>query len=400
VVQRSPAKGSASRKRGGERPIAEMQRNASWDTTQKAMESEDMETKLCQMDSKSVPHKALGRSPEEVSRHIQVVSLGSSCGVKMTIRRLGLDEATMPFDWIRSSAKGITHWLQNDFTDYFQGPFRKVELTNQNLNMTVYRSSTHAFWHDDLEQLETRQKLWRRVQRFLALDKDVGQFPDRSLLCVRTCVTTSEVLDSERMYKVLQQRFEKSGREVWLLIIMEDQDEVGPILHSTLERLVFWVQPSSKGTLQSTGDAPGPYEEAVAFACRRILQEPEGLIPGILPGLGTWPKVTSSAEMLGPGFPLRLRQSETGLWCGMVLPKGAAEETMFCAFEGYAEPVAPYTSPAYPSPLRVERMLNAASFSAPRSKQVETTEDEPTSLSDLISDFVVTSVDRVLHKFF
>jgi len=307
-----------------------------------AMLSEEMETQMGQLNDKSAPHIALGRSPEEVSRHIQVISLGSSCGVKMTIRRLGLDEATLPFDWTRTSSKGITKWLQDDFTDFLQGPFRRVELTFRDVNMTVYRSLTHSFWHDDLETLDTQQKLSRRVQRFLALDKDVDKFPARSLLCVRCCVTSLEVLDSENMYKLLQQRFEKSGRKVWLLVIMDEQDRNGPILHSTLERLIFWVKPLCTGRLQVNGDGPGPYEEAIAFACRRMLQDPEGLMPGGKAGLGTWPEVTSSAEMLRPGGPLCLRQSEAGLWCGMVLRKGAPEETMFAAFEGYSEREIPY----------------------------------------------------------
>jgi len=314
-------------------------------TVQQAMLSEQMETQLCQSKNRSVSHAELGQSPQEVSQNIQVISLGCSCGVKMTIRRLGLDEATMPFDWIRSSSKGIIDWLQNGFTDFFQGPFRRVELAFNNLNMTVYRSFTHAFWHDDIEALDTRHKLWRRVQRFLALDKDEGKSPGRSLLFVRSCVTTSEVLDSERMYELLQQRFEKSGRKVWLLIIIDAQDMAGPILHSTLNRLIFWVQPQCTAPLAFDGDGPGPYEEAVAFGCGAIIHDPEGLMPG---GANAhWPNVTSAAEIMNPGGPVRMREMDVGLWCGNVLPKGASEEISFAAFEGYSEREVPSPSPAY-----------------------------------------------------
>jgi hypothetical protein len=144
-------------------------------------------------------------------------------------------------------------------------------------------------------------------------------------------------MDSESIYTLLQQRFEKSGRKVWLLVIVDDQDRVGPILHSGCERLIIWVKPISVGPLELGGTGPGPYEDAVAFACRRILQDPEGLMPGGKAGLGTWPEVASTADIVNPGGPLILKQSEAGLWCGMVLRQNALEKTMFAAFEGYSE---------------------------------------------------------------
>lgn len=309
-------------------------------STSGAMDSEEMETKLVQLCDASRIHPALGRRPADVSRQIQVVSLGSSCGTKMTIRRLGLDGASMPFDWIRTSAAGVNNFLCDGFESYFRSPFTRTELTLNDLPMTVYRSTTHAFWHDNIEELETRQKLYRRVERFSGLgNEDKG----RALLFVRSICGTQELLESDLMYELLQQRFGTQGRQVFLLVIIDDQGLVGPILHSKLKNLIFWVKPLTQGPLKIEGEGPGPYEDAVAFACRRILHDPEALMPNGHPGNGQWPIVTHSSEILQLGGILRnqfgsqLRDSEVGLWCGMVQRKDAIEPIMFCALEGYSE---------------------------------------------------------------
>lgn len=326
--------------------MAEGQRPATIQVTQ-AMGADEMESKMANLCNKIDIHPALGRSPEDVAKHIQVVSLGSSCAVKMTLRRLGLDQATMPFDWIRTSAAGITHWLRDGFTDYFRSPFKRFEVIFRDLPMTVYRCETHSFWHDNIEDLETRQKLFRRVERFCQLGTESG----RALLFVRSICGTGEVQESEAMYDALQLRFGAKGRQVYLLIVIDDQGLNGPILHTSYQRLLFWVKPLAQGPLATTGEGPGPYEDAVAWACRRILQDPSALMPGGRPGSGSWPAVASSREILQLGGVLRnhfgaaLKDSEAGLWCGMVLRKDAKEQTMFCALEGYSHREISYASP-------------------------------------------------------
>jgi len=295
-------------------------------------------------DFRSTLHASLGRTPNDARQFIQVCSLGSSCGVKLTIQGLGLDEESLPFDWMRSSADGLMQWLQGGFHNYFQGPFTRFDITFRNAPMTVYRSSTHSFWHDDIEDVQIREKLWRRANRFNGLATDAKSSPGRSLLFVRTCCGTEEIVKMEALYEVLQHRFGCKGRRVYLLVIIEDQGMVGPILHAKYPTLMFWVQPIKSGPIFKN-DAKGPYEDAVAFACRRMLQDPMALMPA---AGKRWPEIQCTEEILAQGGILRnrgLRDSEAGLWCGMVHIKHANGPQMFCAFEGYTQREMALTAP-------------------------------------------------------
>merc|ERR1712070_902629 len=97
----------------------------------------------------------LGCDLEEVNRCVQVVSLGSYCGVKMSLMRLGLGEAHMPLDWMHCSVEGILEWMKTDFAAFctFTG---KLEVQLDGADFTVYRSRVHSMWHDDIEDFETR----------------------------------------------------------------------------------------------------------------------------------------------------------------------------------------------------------------------------------------------------
>mmetsp|Transcript_42570 Transcript_42570/g.67953 ORF Transcript_42570/g.67953 Transcript_42570/m.67953 type:complete len:367 (-) Transcript_42570:132-1232(-) len=302
----------------------------------------DFESTLYSMSAmaKSVPHKALGRSPNDVAGLVQVVSLGSSCGVKMTLRRLGLDEATMPFDWIRTRSKGLIHWLQTGFTDFFRSPFHRMEVIFRDSPMTVYRCHTHSFWHDNIEDLGTRQKLWRRIQRFLSLATDSAHASPRKLLFVRTAVTSEELDDSETLYRALEQHFGNAGREVWLLIICEDQQLKAPIRHQSYERLIHYMQPIVSGPIQVDGEGAGPYEEAVGFAVRMTLGD-----PGATAMAAQCQRVAKASDIIarsGSSSCVGCKPCEAGLWAGRVTKKGEAHAIMFCAFEGYSEREVPW----------------------------------------------------------
>lgn len=313
-----------------------------------AMSSEEMEARpaLC---LHGEPLLAFGESPKEVSKFAQVVSLGNSCATKLSMRRLEVDEATLPLDWIRSSIDGLIHWLRHDFDSFYTAE-RKYDLVLKECAMTVHRSPTHSFWHDDVDDAATQEKLRRRVGRFLDLANDT--FPSetpRALLFVRSVACSAELSKTEELFEILRERFERFGRKVYLLIIIDGQPFAGPVLHATHEdRLLFWLQPTFSGELALDCRSPAPYEEAIAFALRRVLhgssEEEEA----------AWPRVEQASDIVqetGKLWQLGVRTTDAGLWVGSVFLRGASEETQFAAFEGIDD-----NAPSAPSRIaRVSR---------------------------------------------
>jgi hypothetical protein len=271
-------------------------------------------------------YSALGRT-HAAKQYVQVCSLGSSCGVALTIKNMGLDNESMPFDWARTSVDGLMQWLKEGFNSYFNGPFKRYEIVFRSSPMTVYRSTNHAFWHDDIEDGQTIEKLKRRTNRFNELATDAKASPGRALLFVRTLCGTNELIKTEALYQALETRFGCKGRQVYLLAIIEDQGTKGPILHERHPNLMFWLQPLTNGPLN---EQAAPYTDAIDFACRRILKDPTAMTPQ---GGGNILQVQSVHEVSRKGG---FRDSEAGLWCGMVQIKGVEKPKLFCAFEGYS----------------------------------------------------------------
>lgn len=275
---------------------------------------------------------ALGRPEGEARDLVQVVSLGNSCATKLSIRRLGLDEATLPCDWIRSSMEGLLHWLRHDFNGFLCAEGR-YDLTMQDCAMTVFRSRTHSFFHDDLDDAGTKEKLQRRVDRFLGLGAEsMARDAPRALLFVRSVASSSELQHVETLFDLLKERFECNGRKVYLHVIIDSQPFAGPVLHARHEdRLTFWLQPLHTGKLALDGSAPAPYDDAIGFAVRRLLDGPSQEEER------EWPRVQRASEiMLENGFfwKLGVRETDSGLWVGKVRLEGSAEDVLFAAFEG------------------------------------------------------------------
>lgn len=299
-----------------------------------AADSEDMENRST-AGSMQVARDAFGRELEEVASRIQAVSLGSSCGVKLSLRRLGLGEATMPFDWMRTRCRGLVQWIRKDFDGFFSTN-QRLEVIMQETLMTVYRSPVHSFWHDDIQETSCHEKLQRRIDRFFDLGAKQASESRRPLLFVRSVAGSEEIYEAEELFRALCDRFEVHGRKVHLLLIVEDQPMLGPILHSKYEGLVFWVQPMFEGRLSTSVQFPAPYEDAIAFMIRRMLGERGGLYIG--EPEETWPMVSQASEIVQAGSTFRnagFKDTEVGLWVGHLKVTGySPDEVLFSAFEG------------------------------------------------------------------
>lgn len=294
-------------------------------------------------------YKMFGQSADDVAMQLQAISLGNNCGIKLSIRRLGLDRATMPLDWIRSSVEGVLHWLQTNFQDFIAvEELECFDVALRDKAMRVFRSDMHSFWHDDLNDIQVREKLWRRVERFMDLANDREFADPRPLLFIRSMAGSSELGKTEALFESLKKTFEVNGRKVYLLAILEDQPITGVYFHSAYDgAIMYWVQPLRKGPLILDGDTPAPYEAAIAFAVRRILLdlgnpefgdawEREALNCTALRRCThrQYPTVDRSEELLNPITSNGLQETEAGRWVGHVTMAGFERGVLFAAFSG------------------------------------------------------------------
>lgn len=204
---------------------------------------------------------------EEVLDCMHVISLGSYCGIKFSMQRLGLGAAHLPFDWIRTTSAGVRHFVQNEFRDFFSV---SSQCGVPGTTMQVYRSELHSFWHDDISTESTRIKLQRRINRFLALRDD-----PKDLLFVRSCACTDELSELEDLYAVLSDHFRsscKSSRRVLLVVVVDGQlGFEGPILHETQPEIVVFRQPLNPDASVRRGEA---YCRAISYAVNLALAAP------------------------------------------------------------------------------------------------------------------------------
>ncbi|CAK9077059.1 unnamed protein product [Durusdinium trenchii] len=200
----------------------------------------------------------------EAQQQLQLVSLGSFCGMKFSIQRLGLGDAHLPFDWIRTTSQGLERFLKHGFDDFFVA--KRYDLPEA--GMKVHRAEHHSFWHDDVSQPEVREKLLRRVNRFLGLAENTPE--SRDLLFIRSCACTDELREAEALYSALCGRFTVGpGRRLLLAMVVDGQERYeGPILHAFLPGLAFFLQPLANEQEGTDGKA---FSWAVGAACDAAL---------------------------------------------------------------------------------------------------------------------------------
>jgi hypothetical protein len=186
--------------------------------------------------------------------------------MKFSIQRLGLGNAHLPFDCIRTSSAGVRHFVSTGFQNFY------CIATQQEVpsaRMKMFRSEMHSFWHDDVSNPEARAKLQRRIDRFQKLEHEPAD-----ILFVRSTVTTDEVSEVEELYKVLQAKFGHGQRRVLLALAVVGQDNfVGPIFHESVPGIVFFLQPCASHEEMMEGRA---FHEMLASALDLALACPEG----------------------------------------------------------------------------------------------------------------------------
>lgn len=157
----------------------------------------------------------------ELETGVRLVSLGSWCGVKTALRNLDLDGPSLPFDWMRSSIESVNDSLETEFQNFLA--WERVQESPYKEHATpygrIYLAHRHSFWHDNLEELEDREKIRRRIERFLHLGRSADD--GERLLFIRSLNTTRELREASVLMSLLAQRF--GAQRTWLLLLVDAQ---------------------------------------------------------------------------------------------------------------------------------------------------------------------------------
>mmetsp|Transcript_58774 Transcript_58774/g.137214 ORF Transcript_58774/g.137214 Transcript_58774/m.137214 type:complete len:327 (+) Transcript_58774:87-1067(+) len=157
---------------------------------------------------------------DELTKSIQLVSLGCYCGVKASFQSIGRGSEHMPFDWMRTSLDGLLHFIRSDFAGFFNYVSGPISIPGQ--TCVLYRGYQHSFWHDNPTDPAMVSKYERRMDRFNSIDGDA-----RKVLFVRAVCDTKEVARAPELLHELKEAF---GRQCMLLMVMDFQHRMhGPV---------------------------------------------------------------------------------------------------------------------------------------------------------------------------
>lgn len=190
---------------------------------------------------------------------VMLVSLGCTCGPKLSFKELGRGQETLPFDWMRVTMDGLLHFLEKDFDGFF-GWISEHPVPES--HMRCFRSQQHSFWHDDPRSESMQTKYARRIKR-------LGEIDARKLpvLFVRAAATSYEISEAGRLLETLQRRF---GSEAMLLLIVDFQgtEAIGPCMVEGHENLMLYYL----DTVCAAAPYCEPVRSALEWAAGRELQ--------------------------------------------------------------------------------------------------------------------------------
>jgi hypothetical protein len=195
---------------------------------------------------------------------VQLVSLGCSCGPKLSFKNIGRGAETLPFDWARTKVEALLTFIGNDFDGFFDTAADKVKFPdNSGTVWTAFRSPIHSFWHDDPNVPEMRERYTRRIDRFLSIDAE-----SQPVLFVRGAATTDEISSMNDLLQLLVAKF---GEQASLLVIVDFQKEqaLGPCTITGLDNLLLWSFDT-----RTAPSMQAPYGQIVNEALEWAIGEP------------------------------------------------------------------------------------------------------------------------------
>jgi hypothetical protein len=134
---------------------------------------------------------------------IEYISLGGWCGTKVAMSQAYLsNEATLPFDYVRSSFEGVIDCIENNFQNYFP---QEIKIDSRFSEYKPFIGKYIGFYHNDLYDPEVIKSFLRKIDRFnekLSSKKNIVFF--------RTVVKedyNDEILQVRRLQKALKKKY-------------------------------------------------------------------------------------------------------------------------------------------------------------------------------------------------
>lgn len=106
-----------------------------------------------------------------MTEYTHIVSLGFFCSTASELEKIGLRDASYPFDWLISDFKGVIECIQNDFQDFLK--YDNLYQSKNNKNYYLDMKYNFQFFHDFSKHTDLSSQLPsvfgkynRRIDRF------------------------------------------------------------------------------------------------------------------------------------------------------------------------------------------------------------------------------------------
>jgi len=141
---------------------------------------------------------------------INFVSIGGWCGTKVFLKQNGYEEASYPFDYVRSSIEGVINCIETNFENYFP----KVLERKQNYGFyTPFLGKYIGFYYQDLKDQNSIDSLERKIKRFNEkLSKSID-------VCFLRTICRDDYKDEIKYYKELQNVIDKRYPNINYIIV-------------------------------------------------------------------------------------------------------------------------------------------------------------------------------------
>jgi hypothetical protein len=157
------------------------------------------------------------------------ISIGGWCGTKVAMSQVNLsDEATFPFDYVRSSFEGVIDCIENNFENYFP---EKIKIDSRFSEYKPFIGKYIGFYHNDLHDPEVIKSFNRKIDRF---NKKLSSA--KNIVFLRTIVTddyNDEILQVGHLQKAIEKKYPKLNYII-IFVIPNQQTTVSEGLASTI----------------------------------------------------------------------------------------------------------------------------------------------------------------------